>query len=190
MQTSALALLVLLLVAAPGAAYDRKEWPMWASVGTWKADDGAACQADVRDAAVKRQALHGSLTIDRGKGGECLVDADVLDIYGGHGLILKGAAKDLDHVIPLGYVGTHGGDAWAPSAKRRYANDLSYRFHLVVVNAHDNRQKGDKGPKDWIPANAAAWCGYGTWWATIAARWRLTLDAGDLTAIQKLTDTC
>lgn len=184
------ALMLLILESAPADAYDRREWKHWAAVGLWRTDDGKDCRADVRDAAIKRQARYASLTIVLGPDGRCVVDAEVLDFYGATGLIPKGMPKHVDHVWSLAYVARRGGDAWSPEKKAAYANDLTYRFHLIVTTPHANVQKLDKGPHLWVPENLAFWCSFGEALATIAMRWDFIPDPADRAAVVLLTDQC
>lgn len=97
---------------------------------------------------------------------------------------------DVDHVVPLKHAHEAGGWLWDAERKRAYANDLSFRGHLVAVAASANRQKGAKGPDEWKPSNRAHWCDYAKNWAAIKVTWNLTIRAPERTALREMLRTC
>lgn len=65
------------------------------------------------------------------------------------GKILTNASNvDIDHIVPLSWAWKHGADKWTYEQRKDFANDPR---NLVVVEASLNRQKGDKGPDEWLP---------------------------------------
>lgn len=94
---------------------------------------------------------------------------------------------DIDHTIPLEYVNQHGGAAWDPKRKEAFANDLS---QLVAVDASANRQKGSKGPGDWMPANKGDHCRYATIWVDTAGKYGVSITQRDKDTLRAALRTC
>ncbi|MBV0934774.1 HNH endonuclease family protein [Marinobacterium weihaiense] len=55
---------------------------------------------------------------------------------------------DIDHVVPLKWAWEHGAASWSRAQRERFANDPA---NLLSVEASLNRQKGAKGPDQWLP---------------------------------------
>ncbi|WP_417667224.1 HNH endonuclease family protein [Pseudidiomarina sp.] len=55
---------------------------------------------------------------------------------------------DIDHVVPLKWAWDRGANRWSPTQRERFANDPA---NLLSVEASLNRQKGAKGPDQWLP---------------------------------------
>lgn len=53
-----------------------------------------------------------------------------------------------------------------------------------------NRSKGDRDPARWQPPNRAAWCRYASDWITVKARWNLTADQAEATALRNMLHGC
>lgn len=94
---------------------------------------------------------------------------------------------DIDHTIPLEYVNQHGGAAWDPQRKQQFANDFS---QLVAVDASANRQKGSKGPGDWMPDNKGDHCRYATIWVDTASKYNVSITQKDKDALKTALKTC
>jgi hypothetical protein len=97
------------------------------------------------------------------------------------------SSMDLDHVVALSEAARSGGQAWPPSEKEAFANDLGWSGSLVLVSASSNRSKGDRDPADWLPPVAAtdpvAGCQYLEDWLSVKYRWDLTIDPQERSAI-------
>lgn len=96
---------------------------------------------------------------------------------------------DLDHVIPLGYGSSHGGNGWSEELKTKYANDKS---QLLLVGATPNRSKGDKGPSEWMPDDSFK-CEYSKIWVDTAKKYSsdgLGLAKADKETLKKTLETC
>ncbi len=184
MQTAALIVLILVLTAAAfaaGQAYDRHEWRHWLDV------PDRPCRS-VRQAVLARDAQPG--TVEWSPEGCFVLKGEWREPYDARGLVHDPKALDVDHLIPLGWAATHGGQAWSRERKAAYANFLGYRWHLLAVNLSANRQKGDKGPEAWVPENVAFYCRYGESWATVLVLWKLDVPEATRAAIAKLVETC
>lgn len=94
---------------------------------------------------------------------------------------------DIDHTIPLEYVNQHGGAAWDPQRKQQFANDFS---QLVAVDASANRQKGSKGPGEWMPDNKDDHCRYATIWVDTASKYGVSITQKDKDALRGALQTC
>lgn len=102
---------------------------------------------------------------------------------------------DIDHVIPLGYVNQHGGKKWSSAEKQQYANNWNGDSGkstpvLLAVDSSANRQKGDKGPSEWMPSDKAYWCEYSTMWAGIASEYGISVTKADQNKLLEAAATC
>jgi len=88
------------------------------------------------------------------------------------GIIFTNARDmDIDHMVPLAWAHAHGADRWDADLRRQFANDP---VNLFAVQASANRQKGAKGPLEWLPPNEAFHCQYVTRFHRIVLTYRLT----------------
>lgn len=72
------------------------------------------------------------------------------------GKVIQNASDiDIDHVVPLKWAWDHGANWWPREKRERFANDP---VNLWSVELSLNRQKGAKGPEEWLPP--AGRCGY------------------------------
>lgn len=70
-----------------------------------------------------------------------------ISMYSGE-VIFDASKVDIDHIVPLKWAWDHGANNWSRSKREKFANDP---INLVAVEASLNRQKGAKGPDEWIP---------------------------------------
>ena len=77
---------------------------------------------------------------------------------------------DLDHVVSLSWAWKHGADSWKPSIRTEFANDQE---NLLVVDATENRRKGDKGPDEWLPSRKGYRTEYHEKWTRIIKKYEL-----------------
>jgi 5-methylcytosine-specific restriction endonuclease McrA len=94
---------------------------------------------------------------------------------------------DIDHIIPLKYAYVHGAGEWPRSKKLQFANDPE---NLLAVAASANRQKGDKGPLNWLPSNEAYLCEYSSKWLYIAGKYQLEISALDNLKLKQIQEGC
>ena len=82
-----------------------------------------------------------------------------VDEYTGEGFEVA-MQLDVDHVIPLMYAHTHGGDRWDPGTKLQFANDP---LNIMMVDRREIRRKRDRGAVTCRGSNSSAnTCGSGT----------------------------
>ena len=97
---------------------------------------------------------------------------------------------DIDHVVPLHEAHKSGGHAWNEDRRESYANDLSYKDHLIVVKSSENRNvKNDRDPDEYLP-RAEFQCDYVKAWVRIKDRWELSADQDEIDAINGVLQTC
>lgn len=63
-------------------------------------------------------------------------------------VILSAKQLDIDHVVPLHWAWLHGAASWSRQQREQFANDLT---NLLPVESALNREKGSKGPNEWLP---------------------------------------
>lgn len=94
---------------------------------------------------------------------------------------------DIDHMVPLAEAWDSGAYAWTATRRKNYANDLGVRWALIAVSAASNRSKGDQDPAGWLPPSVGYRCQYLAIWVAIKARWDLTIDPAEKSAIASET---
>lgn len=173
--------------AAQKVDYNRDDWNHWV--------DARSCWT-VREAVLARDAQPGSLVL-KDKGGNTTSDVNVaceivsgvwVDPYSGS-QFTNPRDMDIDHMIPLKYAATHGGQAWDKPRKEAYANSME-GTHLLAVSASENRSKSDKGPGSWKPSNTAYYCDYAQSWVKVSTGWGLSVDQKDYDALDSMLQTC
>lgn len=158
--------------------YDRREW-----LPQWQDFDGN-CRS-TREEVLLRDGANVVLSSD----GCRVIAGRWVDPWTG-AVVTDPALIDVDHVLPLRWSHEHGGSRWTEFKKRAFANDLSYRWHLVVTHRSVNRRKGALGPAKWQPPDPAIHCQWGQAVATIGVTWGLRFGPEDIEAIRKAVATC
>jgi hypothetical protein len=168
------------LVAARAPAYERADWRHWI-------DADGDCR-DTRQEVLARDAFLGTVVWDAA--GCRVVQGRWMDPYSDEH-ITDPARLDVDHVVPLAWAAAHGGEVWSPARKEAFANELGYRGALVATTARMNRQKGAKGPAEWIPPrDGYTACEYGTAWSIMVTLYDLRLETAERDAIRLLVSKC
>lgn len=96
-------------------------------------------------------------------------------------------AVQIDHVVPLGWAWQHGAATWTAEQRIVFANDPS---NLLAVSGPANEAKSDKGPGEWMPANAAYRCTCIQEFEGSLVKYSLSDAKRDLAAIRSYLATC
>lgn len=177
-QITLIALLGFFLLGA-GDEYRRSDWPHWAQVeGTCR---------DTRQEVLFRDAEPG--TAELSKDGCQVLSGAWRDVYSG-ALLYNPSLLDIDHVVALKDAHESGGKRWPREKKQAYANDLTYRHHLKITLRGVNREKGAKGPHEWLPPDETRRCEYVQWRTAIKISWELKTTSPEAVAIRKVLKTC
>ncbi|MDR1447369.1 MAG: hypothetical protein LBI63_00160 [Candidatus Ancillula sp.] len=167
--------------------YERNEYePNW-SVGT-------GC--DIRSRILSSTSL---ITVTFGTNGCTVKNGSWNDPYTGQVLTGNpyqgdGTANDLDidHIIPLKYVNSHGGYYWGKDKKRLYGASLEGMKSNVylAVSSSENRKKGDSGPSNYYPPNFSYRCEYSRKWRDVARTYEIPLSSADYNLVKNTLATC
>jgi Protein of unknown function (DUF1524) len=186
-KDAALASLQTVVIAdAQEVPYNRDEWKHWSAVRTcW----------DTREEVLYRQAEPGTAILtDKNKkptndiNSACYITGGTwIDPYTGK-TIKDPSALDIDHMVPLKYAATHGGQPWDGAKKEQFANSLE-PGHLLAVDASANRQKSDKGPSNWVPQEAYQ-CQYAKDWVGVTSKWGLSVTQADKDSMSTMLAKC
>ena len=96
----------------------------------------------------------------------------------------------IDHVVPLKNAHLSGAWTWDRASRKKYANYLGYRNHLLAVSGKENSRKGARGPDLYLPPNVAFHCEYVRAWVEIKKRWKLGIPKAELRAIKTVLGSC
>lgn len=176
----------LMLDKGQKVEYDRSEWRHWISAGS-------SCW-NTREEVLYRDAKVGStILLDKSKK-ETKNKKEACYIIGGQwedpysrDVITDPKKIDIDHVIPLKYVATHGGQDWDKDKKEAYANDYE---GLLAVSATENRKKSDKGPEEYMPPNIEFHCDYSKQFIYMAYKYNISITEGDKKVLKKGLNAC
>ena len=147
--------------------YKRTDYPHWKEGATLKT---------VRDEILKRDG--NSVSTENGK----LVSGHWKDFYSGR--LIKDKRKiDIDHIFPLNRANNSGAYAWTILEKEKFANDPE---NLLAVSSEENRQKGAKGPSEWLPSDQSYHKEYAIKYLHIARKYNLSITKEDKEALEKI----
>ena len=93
---------------------------------------------------------------------------------------------DIDHLVPLAEAWDSGANSWSSSRREAFANDETSPLTLIAVSASSNRSKGDRDPAEWLPPAVGYRCEYVAGWVAVKARWELSIDPAEKTAIESV----
>lgn len=152
--------------------------------GGWRDDDGDGC--DTRSEVLQAES---AAPVELSPAGCRVLAGQWLSIYDGYSTPHPDELE-VDHLVSLSEAWRSGASAWSPERRAAFANDLGHPGALVAVTAAMNRSKGDRDPAAWQPPNRAAWCVYAADWVTVKARWQLTMDRAEATAVRNMLNGC
>lgn len=147
--------------------YKRTDYPHWKEGATLKT---------VRDEILKRDG--NSVSTKNGK----VVSGHWKDFYSGR--LIKDKRKiDIDHIFPLNRANNSGAYAWTTLEKEKFANDPE---NLLAVSSEENRQKGAKGPSEWLPSDKSYHKEYAIKYLNIARKYNLSITKEDKEVLEKI----
>jgi hypothetical protein len=118
-------------------------------------------------------------------GKKCRVDSGRwISPYSG-AVIHDPSAIDIDHVVPLKWAWDHGASQWTKAQREQLANDPR---NLLSVEASLNRQKGAKGPDEWLPP--ANQCQYVARFSRLVKIYKLKQTASEEKALERVLSGC
>jgi len=100
-------------------------------------------------------------------------------------VIQNSSEIDIDHLVPLEWAWRRGADRWTPARRESFANDP---VNLLPVEASLNRQKGSRGPDQWLPP--ANRCEYIARFIRVVRIWGLELSPREQSEYDRLLATC
>ena len=106
--------------------------------------------------------------------------------YAGEGG-LSAPRFDIDHIVSLKEAWQSGADEWSASDKDTFADDM---LNLTAVTASSNRSKGAKDASEWLPSEASGKCYLLIRVIQVKAKWSLSIDQDEYTALKELTESC
>lgn len=160
------------------SSYRRSKFKLWVDAN----GDHEDTRAEVLKSESKKKAtLNSRHTVKTGKW---------ISPYDGK-TVMVASKLDIDHMVPLQEAWTSGAYSWSANKREAYANDLGYGASLIAVTKHANRSKGDKEPNGYLPTLKSYRCSYTRNWIAVKARWGLSVDRAEKTALTAdLTTYC
>jgi hypothetical protein len=156
--------------------YDRSDWPHWL-------DDDKDCQNTRHEILIQTSTKLVGFKTDN----ECnVLTGEWYDPYSGDTFTMS-KDLDLDHIVPLKFAHGHGADKWSREHRAAFANDLD---NLILAKASLNRQKGAKGPTEWLPPNQSYRCEYIARFNSVMAQYELSYISTEQRIINKMVEAC
>ena len=156
--------------------YDRSDWPHWL-------DDDKDCQNTRHEILIQTSTKPVEFKTEN----ECNVLAgEWYNPYSGETFTIS-KDLDLDHIVPLKFAHGHGADKWSRERKAMFANDLD---NLILAKASLNRQKGAKGPTDWLPPNFPYRCEYIARFNAVMAKYELSYIPSEQRIVNRMVKAC
>ena len=92
---------------------------------------------------------------------------------------------DIDHVVPLKWTWQHGAEKWERKTRILFANDP---INLIAVEASLNREKGAKGPDEWLPPKNE--CQYLSRFYRVISKYNLSLSPDEKSFSKHMLMSC
>ncbi|MDG1376143.1 MAG: DUF1524 domain-containing protein [Yoonia sp.] len=89
---------------------------------------------------------------------------------------------DIDHLVPLHWAWMHGAWAWSDMVRSNFAND---QRNLFAVDNGTNREKGAKGPLEWLPPSGDFACQYASRFWRVVLIYGLIVDGTEEKALKQ-----
>lgn len=156
--------------------YNRKDWPHWS-------DSDRDCQDTRHETLID----HSKISVSFKDGKKCnVLTGQWYDPYSGD-TYTTAKDLDLDHIVPLKYAHEHGGDKLSRDMRERFANDPE---NLLLVDLSLNRQKGAKGPTEWLPPYQAYRCKYIQRFDFVMTKYGLQYTSAETRTLNKMKKAC
>lgn len=111
-----------------------------------------------------------------------------VDPYGTGKSTTNSSTFDLDHIVALSNAWKSGASKLDVDTRNKIAND---RDNLILSDSAANRSKGDQRIDEWTPKkNSPSYCGYALKYATIKARYNLTVTQSEYDKLQSISQEC
>lgn len=171
--------------------YVRRQW----SNGRFMPYGARSCWS-VRDEVIKRQADPGTLRVTSDG---CAVEAvSFTDPYSGRRIQESGKENvekniQIDHVVPVSYMASNGGNGWDQATRDSFFNDTA-PGHLLAVASDENNLKSDSGPSRYMPTAGAKYrTAYAKDWVAVLKSYqskgvKATIEKSDYDAIMRAFD--
>jgi hypothetical protein len=167
--------LPLVVSAEQCPKYDRSEYGGWI-------DADKDCQITRSEVLIEESVT--SVTFKSGR--KCVVVSGIWnDPFSGR-TFSNPSKLDIDHVVPLREAHQSGAWKWSRNKKKKYANYMKNRNHLMAVFLSENRSKGYRDPAEWLPLNKDYWKTYARIWIEIKNQWGLSVDKKELDALKRI----
>jgi hypothetical protein len=156
--------------------YNRSDWPHWL-------DDDKDCQNTRHELLIQTS----TKSVEFKTENECnVLFGQWYDPYSGDTFTIS-KDLDLDHIVPLKFAHGHGADKWTREHKAMFANDLD---NLMLAKASLNRQKGAKGPTEWLPPNYSYRCEYIARFNAVMIKYELSYIPSEKRIVNRMIKAC
>lgn len=166
---------IILIPSLCFGSYNRSDWPHWEDMNN-------NCRNTRHEVLAAQSIINVEFTSDK----KCKVKSGRwIDYYSGE--VFEDPRKlQIDHIIPLSWANSHGGENWSHYKKKLFANDPE---NLIAVSGHENQSKGNKGPDEWLPPNKKYQCEYVVKWNYLLVKYQLIHDDSILKMARDICDS-
>lgn len=156
--------------------YDRSDWPHWS-------DKDKDCQNTRHELLLAGSKVEATFKSEK----QCnVLFGSWYDPYSNEAYT-NSKDLDLDHIVPLKFAHGHGAAKWSRKHKERFANDND---NLLLVKASLNRQKGAKGPSEWLPPHHQYRCEYIAKFNAVMDKYSLKYNSSEQRIVNRLVKVC